>query len=514
MKLRIGNDAIFKVAFMDGDELIETSSIKQIQAWFVPKRKSGSCILNTTRINEMYNDLCYSYLPTATGRSNVPGQCIIDNDDIYVCFRAKDQKKVGLYGLVITFTINCENMVIEERTYTVDSCCDVELCPSCDCGCSNEGVFTSDIVVSLTDDKSFGKYLNGDIVPAKGKTARQVIEDALNESTSTIPTITNFALNIGPSLTTDTDINAGTYNATFVTTNSTYITEIKLYDLTNNTLIQTLSGKTSPQTVTLPAVTTHTAGQTQQYRLTAVYATGTVNSNIYTVTWSAPTVTNPALTSFSMSNPSTTSTTAESISGSSTVTFAGTNLSNASSLVLSVKKSTDSAHTTLNTWTDVTSPKTITLSTYTLSVGESITFKLAAFISSSSTEVSSRTVTCTRIDPTSTNLMYYTGLTAAPTGTIDLSTYTSEIVTSGSTYTTTNIDKNTFVVAFPSTMTISKITDNAEIPSTWYDSSASEDHMTSRTGTATYNSITYTVWYVSCALSTIYWDRTFNIIFA
>lgn len=43
--------------------------------------------------------------------------------------------------------------------------------------------FTEDITVQIKSGKSFGKYLNGDIVPAKGKTAVEVIIDALNEKT-------------------------------------------------------------------------------------------------------------------------------------------------------------------------------------------------------------------------------------------------------------------------------------------------------------------------------------------
>jgi len=47
--------------------------------------------------------------------------------------------------------------------------------------------FPSDILVSLTSGKSFGKYTNGDLIPAYGKTAVEVIIDSLTEPI--IPTI-------------------------------------------------------------------------------------------------------------------------------------------------------------------------------------------------------------------------------------------------------------------------------------------------------------------------------------
>lgn len=398
MKLRIGNDAIFKTAFLDENgTLIETSSIKQIQAWFVPKRKSSNCIVNRTRINEMYNDLCYSYLPTANGRFSAPGECIIDGNDIYICFRAKDQKRVGLYGLVITFTINCNNMAIQERTYTVESCCDVDLCSCCGCGCncSTEGVFTSDITVSLADGKTFGKYLNGDVVPAKGKTARQVIEDALNETSSTIPTITNFALpEINTQQTVGTNISAGNYQVTFNTTNGNNITEIKLYDVTNNALIGDISNTTSPATISLPYVASKANGGTQIYKLTAVYSTGTTDSNNYVITWSGQDPT-PVISTFSLTNISNTTTSAT-ISGNTTLTYTGTNLDKADSIELKYRLSGTTTDVIIDA--NAITGKTELLGTISLPiVGSSVTFTLSAI--KNSIAVSSKTITCTRVTP-------------------------------------------------------------------------------------------------------------------
>ena len=49
-------------------------------------------------------------------------------------------------------------------------------------GTGSEYVFTSDIVVSIASGKTFGKYENGETVPASGKTAVQVIQMALAEA--------------------------------------------------------------------------------------------------------------------------------------------------------------------------------------------------------------------------------------------------------------------------------------------------------------------------------------------
>ena len=48
-------------------------------------------------------------------------------------------------------------------------------------GESAEPIFTSDLTVSLTNNKTFGRYINGEIIPANGKTASQVLQLALVE---------------------------------------------------------------------------------------------------------------------------------------------------------------------------------------------------------------------------------------------------------------------------------------------------------------------------------------------
>jgi hypothetical protein len=53
--------------------------------------------------------------------------------------------------------------------------------------CSAGQVFTQNLLVSIAAGKTFGKYLNGDTIPASGKTANQVIQMAIAEAL--VPTV-------------------------------------------------------------------------------------------------------------------------------------------------------------------------------------------------------------------------------------------------------------------------------------------------------------------------------------
>lgn len=60
-----------------------------------------------------------------------------------------------------------------------------------------ENTFTTDFTIALADGKTFGKFENGDVVPATGKTAREVIllaaQEALTPTVSlTSPTTIQF----------------------------------------------------------------------------------------------------------------------------------------------------------------------------------------------------------------------------------------------------------------------------------------------------------------------------------
>lgn len=56
---------------------------------------------------------------------------------------------------------------------------------------SAEAFFTGDLTVSIASGKTFGKYVNGDIIPASGKTPSEVIKMALLEDISASATLTS-----------------------------------------------------------------------------------------------------------------------------------------------------------------------------------------------------------------------------------------------------------------------------------------------------------------------------------
>lgn len=58
------------------------------------------------------------------------------------------------------------------------------------------GVFANDLYVSIASGKSFGKYVNGDTIPASGKTAGEVIQLALAEALEPTVVLNPVATNI------------------------------------------------------------------------------------------------------------------------------------------------------------------------------------------------------------------------------------------------------------------------------------------------------------------------------
>lgn len=81
--------------------------------------------------------------------------------------------------------------------------------------------FTGDLIVSIASGKTFGKYLNGDTIPASGKTSKDVIEMALREN-----------LEVTTSLTSSSTVDF----------NQTAISNVLNFGYTINTLGATVSG--------------------------------------------------------------------------------------------------------------------------------------------------------------------------------------------------------------------------------------------------------------------------------
>ena len=67
-----------------------------------------------------------------------------------------------------------------------------------------EIVFTEDLVVALGEADSFGKYRNGDIIPATGKTPKEVIEMSLSKTLT--PTIVEPSLTLTTSITSTVEV--------------------------------------------------------------------------------------------------------------------------------------------------------------------------------------------------------------------------------------------------------------------------------------------------------------------
>jgi hypothetical protein len=88
-------------------------------------------------------------------------------------------------------------------------------------GVAASSYFTGDLIVSIASGKTFGKYLNGDTIPASGKTSKDVIEMAIREN-----------LEVTTSLT----------SSTSVAFNQTAISNVLNFGYTINTLGATVSG--------------------------------------------------------------------------------------------------------------------------------------------------------------------------------------------------------------------------------------------------------------------------------
>jgi hypothetical protein len=163
-------------------------------------------------------------------------------------------------------------------------------------------VFTTDLTASFGTTKSFGKYLNGDIIPASGRTPSEVIQMALVEPlaptisltrTSGIPVFNQSAIN-----------NVLSFSYTIRSLNATVQTATLEWRRTSTdswTLLSpsTVSSGTFTHTLTDPlpfSGATNTAGtdvKSFEYRYTVTDSVGGTNSTILSIqpqTYSAPTI--------------------------------------------------------------------------------------------------------------------------------------------------------------------------------------------------------------------------------
>lgn len=150
-------------------------------------------------------------------------------------------------------------------------------------GTSN--VFENDLSVSLMNNKTFGKYSNGTIIPAAGKTAIEVIEDAVLEYmipsfssfTSTISSVYEVATSLSQIMQFYFQFN----NIQNISPNS-----LSLYDITTGTYRIQNSSIEATKNVDIGIVQKYINGHYSQW---IAYVTDVnnnlINSNIITATW-------------------------------------------------------------------------------------------------------------------------------------------------------------------------------------------------------------------------------------
>lgn len=140
------------------------------------------------------------------------------------------------------------------------------------------GVFGGDIAVILGAGEYFGKYKNGDLIPAQGKTPQQVIIDAV---TKYIPpafgsvTIQGQAtiLEVGSTIS-----GSKTWQWT-LTVNSGVVTLVDLVNVSTGTVLLANTPNDGSQAVVVTTVQLNAPGNTQQYRILA-HDTGAQPSDI------------------------------------------------------------------------------------------------------------------------------------------------------------------------------------------------------------------------------------------
>jgi len=146
-------------------------------------------------------------------------------------------------------------------------------------------IFTEDFTVSLSGGKSFGRFTNGQVVPAAGKSAKAVMLDAAIEYL--LPAFSSFAITGQPvTIEVGTLIPAASKVFTWGTTNSinVAVNSIVIRDVTGAVDLATAQPNDGTQTIALGNVTLSSGGATQVYRITGTNTlSGTFQLN-FTIT--------------------------------------------------------------------------------------------------------------------------------------------------------------------------------------------------------------------------------------
>lgn len=147
--------------------------------------------------------------------------------------------------------------------------------PSPFSGGGGGGTFTQDIVVSLSNGKTIGKYVNGQTIPAIGKTPEQVMRDIAIEDIA--PVYTPAVINLADTLTNVNEVGTvyalNTLTATFTQNDAGALSAIRIQkngsDITPNgttsPFVKTDSGSYILGTITYQAFANYGAGIIKNY---------------------------------------------------------------------------------------------------------------------------------------------------------------------------------------------------------------------------------------------------------
>ena len=195
-------------------------------------------------INKKYygKDFVEKYLGLSLQRSNFygtvkEGQYVAENKN-KTSFNSEQDVQVVVEGILLLDEepVNVGAGSIEYVGYGVLEVDGTVIYDGRGGGDTTPSLFLNDIPVILDNGKSLGKYLNGDTIPAIGKTPEQVITDIAAEYIA--PSITSFSMGLPVTVevgTIFTDITT----ATWVTSQPGNVqpNSIHIEDLTNNNLL-------------------------------------------------------------------------------------------------------------------------------------------------------------------------------------------------------------------------------------------------------------------------------------
>ncbi|MHA1198086.1 MAG: hypothetical protein ACTSQF_01830 [Candidatus Heimdallarchaeaceae archaeon] len=152
---------------------------------------------------------------------------------------------------------------------------------------SATATFISDILVTLSSGKNFGKYLTGETIPAAGKTFEQVLNDIAIEYIDA--SFTSFSVS-GQATTVEVGTTlSGSKTFTWaINEGSGSVNTIDIYDYTDSSYIQLDTPNDGSQVVTINSNQLNTESETQRWRGIGLDETPNpdveFNSSLFTVT--------------------------------------------------------------------------------------------------------------------------------------------------------------------------------------------------------------------------------------